>query len=832
MRDYDPKAIEERWAERWARPDAWAAPDVPDPERKRYAVTMFTYPSGDLHMGHVEIFSIHDAYARYSRMRGWQVLNPIAWDAFGLPAENAAIKRGIDPKKWTYDNIAKHRASMERLGCSFDWTRIFYTCDPSYYRHNQWLFLRFYERGLAYRRQAAANWCPNDKTVLANEQVIAGRCERCNSIVEKRYLPQWFFKITDYADRLLDDLELCTGWSERLKTLQRNWIGRSEGAEVDFGIEGREERMTVFTTRPDTLWGATFFVLAPEHPLAAELAAEHGKTAELEEFRRESESLTDVDRTTTERAKKGLFLGAHAINPVNEERIPIWAADYVLMEYGTGAIMAVPAHDQRDFEFARAHGLEVRVVIQPPGGALDGTTMTESYPHEGVMVNSGPFDGTSAEESVTRVTRWLEEKGLGRRKKAFRLRDWLISRQRYWGTPIPIVYCDACGEVPVPDEDLPVVLPEDIDFTPTGEASPLANATDWVKVECPQCGAQARRETDTMDTFVDSSWYFLRYLDPRNERLPFDPDKANAWMPIDQYSGGITHAVGHLIEARFFQKVLMDMGMVRDPEPYPRVLNQGMVTMGGKAMSKSRGNIVEPQEAFERYGADALRLYILFSGPPEQDFDWPMEGVTAIGRVTFPWLQRVWRLCEENRDVVDVGPLELSPPDVALRKVVHRTIKVVTDDYESFSFNTAIARLMELVNQTYRYRSVGGGHPQVMREALETLLLLLAPMAPFISAEAWRRMGHDTDVTDSSWPTYDESMIAEEHVTMVVQIDGKVRATLEVAADASEEQMREAALASGNVRARLQDREVAKVIAKPPKLISFVTKTPSASTTA
>jgi leucyl-tRNA synthetase len=712
---------------------------------------------------------------------------------------------------------------MERLGCSFDWSRIFFTCDPSYYRHNQWLFLRCYERGLAYRKETAANWCPNDKTVLANEQVIAGRCERCDAVVEKRYLAQWFFKITDYADRLLDDLELCTGWTERLKSLQTNWIGRSKGAEVEFRLEGREERITVFTTRPDTLWGATFFVLAPEHPLASEIASSTGKMAELEVFRREAESLTDVDRTATERAKKGLFLGAYAINPVNDERIPVWVADYVLMEYGTGAIMAVPAHDQRDFEFARAHDLEVRVVIQPPEQALDPAEMEEAYPHEGAMVNSGPFDGTPAADSVERVTRWLEVNGLGRGGRAFRIRDWLISRQRYWGTPIPIVFCEDCGEVPVPDEDLPVVLPDDIDFTPTGEASPLANVANWVRAPCPRCGGPARRETDTMDVFVDSSWYFHRYLDPHNEELPFERAKSDTWMPIDQYTGGITHAVGHLIYARFFQKVLMDMGMVRDPEPFPRVLNQGMVTMGGKAMSKSRGNIVEPQEAFERYGSDALRLYILFSGPPEQDFDWPMEGVTAIGRVSFPWLQRVWRLCEENRDIVVVGPLQLSATDLALRKAAHRAIKVVTEDYEKFSFNTAIARLMELVNQAYRYRAVGGGNPQVLREVLEALLLLLAPMAPYITAEAWGRMGHETDVHEQPWPTYDESLVSEERVTMVVQIDGRVRATVDVPTDASEVQMREAALASDNVRSRLVEREVAKVITKPPKLISFVT---------
>ena len=557
------------WAEEWVETNPWAAPEKPVGP-KRYTVTMFPYPSGDMHMGHVEIFSIADAIARYSRMQGYDVLHPLGFDAFGLPAENAAIKRGINPRIWTYQNIDQLLSSAQRLGCSFDWSRLFRTCDPEYYRWNQWIFLRFYERGLAYRAEAAVNWCPKDKTVLANEQVIAGRCERCDTPVVKRRLTQWFFKITDYADRLLDDMALNTGWSERLKMLQRNWIGRSYGAEVEFEIEGLDRAVTVFTTRPDTLWGATFFVVAPEHELLDELVAGTDKEAELAAFREEVSRLTEIDRTSTEREKKGMFIGRHAINPVNQERIPIWAADYVLMDYGTGAIMAVPAHDQRDFEFARQYGLAIRVVIQPEGEDLDPDTMTEAYPHEGVLVNSDGFDGTPADEAVEKVTGWLESKGLGRKAKNFRLRDWLISRQRYWGTPIPIIHCPNCGEVPVPYEDLPVELPDVVDFNPTGEASPLATAHEWVNVDCPKCGGAAHRETDTMDTFVDSSWYFHRFTDPRNEEQPFDPDKMNAWFPIDQYSGGIEHAVLHLIYARFFQKVFMDMGMASDPSRSPR----------------------------------------------------------------------------------------------------------------------------------------------------------------------------------------------------------------------------------------------------------------------
>ncbi|HEX2051283.1 MAG TPA: leucine--tRNA ligase [Actinomycetota bacterium] len=820
-RDYDFREVETRWARTWVERRAWAAPELPS-RPKRYALTMFPYPSGDMHMGHVETFSIHDAIARYLRMRGWEVLNPLGFDAFGLPAENAAIKRGIHPKKWTYANVETLRSSAERLGCSYDWDRTFRTCDPEYYRWNQWLFLRFYERGLAYRKEAPVNWCPNDKTVLANEQVVAGRCERCDAVVEKRYMTQWFFRTTSYADRLLDDMDLNAGWSERLKMLQSNWIGRSHGAEVEFRVEGLDEPVTVFTTRPDTLWGATFFVVAPEHPLAERLVAGTPYAERLAAFRKDVERLTEVDRTSTERRKDGVFLGRHAVNPVNGERIPVWAADYVLMDYGTGAIMAVPAHDQRDFEFARAHDLPVRVVIRADGDDVDEATMTHALEHRGVMVSSGPFDGTPADDAVRAVTAWLEARGIGRAATSFRLRDWLISRQRYWGTPIPIVHCERCGEVAVPDDRLPVELPDVVDFTPTGEASPLATARDWVETSCPRCDGPARRETDTMDTFVDSSWYFLRYLDPHNDDVPFERAKADAWMPIDQYTGGIEHAVLHLIYARFFQKVLMDMGMVRDPEPFPIVLNQGQVTMGGKRMSKSRGNLVDPQEAFELYGADALRLYMLFSGPPEQDFDWPPEGVRSIGRVTFPWINRVWRLCEDNRDVVDVGPLHLGPAERALRKHLHRTIDAVTRDYEERAFNTAIAQLMELVNQAYRYRRVGGGHPGVMRELVEALLKMLAPMAPFVTEELWRRLGHDRSIHFESWPEHDPALVVDDEVTMVVQVNGKVRDAIPVPADVDADEMRRRALTSEKVRAHLGGREPAKVFAKPPKVISLV----------
>ena len=821
MSEYDHSAIEERWMNEWISKKVWAGPERPS-ENSRFLVTMYPYPSGDMHMGHVEIFSIHDAIARFNRMQGYDVLNPIGFDSFGLPAENAAIQRGLDPKKWTYTNIDKLYSSAQRLGCSYDWDRTIATSDPEFYKWNQWFFLKFYERGLAYRKAAPANWCPNDKTVLANEQVVNGRCERCGALVMKRYLTQWFFKTTDYADRLLDEMELNVGWTERLKTLQRNWIGRSYGAEVEFAIEGIDEPVTVFTTRPDTLWGATFFVMAPEHPLAEELVAGTDTESTLKDFKEEVGRMTEIDRTSTERPKKGLFLGKHATNPVNGERIPIWVADYVLMDYGTGAIMAVPGHDDRDFDFARANGLEIRAVIQPETASSGPVQMAEPYLGEGVMVNSGRFDGTPTTESIKKVTDWLESQGFGRHAKNFRLRDWLVSRQRYWGTPIPIVHCDDCGEVPVPYEELPVVLPENVDFTPTGEASPLATAEDWVTVSCPQCSKAARRETDTLDTFVDSSWYFHRYVSPHDDTQPFDVELSKAWMPMDQYTGGIEHAVLHLIYARFFEKVLMEMGMSDTPEPFPRLLNQGDVKMGGKRMSKSRGNIVEPQEAFQLYGADALRLFMLFSGPPEANFDWPEEGVHAIGPVAHDWLKRVWRLCEENRDVVDVGELALRPEDQALRRHIHRTIRIVTTDYENFSFNTAIARMMELVNQAYRYRSVGGGNPQVMGELIETVLKLLAPMAPYLTEEQWHRLGHETSIHFEAWPTFDPVLATEAETTMVVQVDGKVRDTITVPADISEDEMTERALASEKVRSYLGDGEPAKVIVKPPKLVSLV----------
>src|SRR3989440_7008729 len=656
---YDPQSFEERWIAVWEAECLHAAPEHPRPGNKRYVLEMFPYPSGDMHMGHVENYSIADAIAGEWRMKGHDILHPMGYDAFGLPAENAAIGRGVHPKEWTFANIERMRRSQMRLGFSYDWDRQIVSADPAYYRWNQWIFLKLLERGLAYRKTAPVNWCPVDKTVLANEQISGGVCWRCGAVPEVRDLAQWFLKITDYAERLLVDMDLLD-WPDQVLVQQRNWIGRSVGAEVTFTVQPTRKELPpvdypVFTTRPDTLWGATFFVLAPENPFCAELVSgtelERPFASFLEEVRRE----TEVERVSSDRVRKGMALPAVAVNPVNGERIPVWTADYVLSHYGTGAIMAVPAHDQRDFEFARTYDLEVRVVVEPEAGDLDADTMTEAYPGPGVLVHSGPFTGTvvfpedpDAGKGIDDVIAWLEAEGKGRAAVNYRLRDWLVSRQRYWGTPIPIMYCPSCGEVPVRYEDLPVLLPEEADYTPTDDAlGPLAHASDRVRTTCPRCGGPAARETDTMDTFFDSSWYFLRFCDPHNETAPFDCAPVEEWCPVDQYIGGIEHAVMHLIYARFFTKAFQDMGMLSFPEPFLRLFNQGSISMGGKAMSKSLGNVVEASAAVERFGADATRLFILFCSPPGAAYDFPADGLEEIGRVAFSWLSRVWRLLSD-----------------------------------------------------------------------------------------------------------------------------------------------------------------------------------------
>jgi leucyl-tRNA synthetase len=813
-RRYDPSEIEPKWQRIWEEEDLYRASDDPDDPRPRfYALDMFPYPSGDLHMGHAEAFSGGDAVARYRWMRGDNVLHPIGWDSFGLNAENAAIKRGADPKEWTYANIDQQAASFKRMGMSFDWSRRLHTSDPGYYRWTQWLFLKLFERGLAYRKTAPVNWCPRDATVLANEQVIQGACERCGTPVERRDLTQWFFRITEYAQRLLDDMDELVDWPERVITMQRNWIGRSEGAEVTFAIEETGDEVSVFTTRPDTLWGVTFFVFAVEHPLVRRLAERggtwHAVSPLVERIR--ATPLTHREGSDT---LEGIPLGVHAVNPVNGERVLCFVAPYVLMEYGTGAIMGVPAHDQRDFEFARQHGLEIRVVIRPEGAGSAEALEITCHEGDGVMVNSGPFDGEHTPGSIAKVAAWLEREGLGRPAVTYRLRDWLISRQRYWGAPIPIVHCEECGEVAVPEDELPVLLPDDVDFQPGGE-SPLARHPTWSKVHCPSCGRDARRDTDTMDTFVDSSWYFFRYCSPNEETRAFDPAKVETWMPVSQYTGGVEHAILHLLYSRFFTKALFDMGLVSFTEPFPRLMNQGQVIYGGASMSKTKGNIVEPMPVVERWGADTMRLIMLFAGPFEDDIDWKLiEGDPDRRPGVNAWLGRVFNAVDDAARGSGEEPAELI-------RLTHRTIRGVTEDLERFRFNVAISKLMVLSNEIRSTLDAGGG----ARGAAEALVTMLAPFAPFAAEELWREvLGHGSSVHTASWPSFDPALAAEENVTLVVQVDGKVRDRVEVAADASAERCLEIARASENARRAIGDRPIEKEIVRAPRLVNLVTR--------
>ncbi|MCX2727490.1 leucine--tRNA ligase [Thermomicrobium sp. 4228-Ro] len=811
---YEPQVIEPKWQKIWEETGIYLNVQEDPAKPKWYHLVMFPYPSGNLHIGHWFSYAPADAAARYKRMRGYNVLFPFGFDAFGLPAENAAIRHGIHPRVWTMQNIAHMKKQLRSMGAMFDWSKEVITCLPEYYRWNQWFFLQFYKRGLAYRAKAPVWWCPTCQTVLANEQVIDGRCERCGTEVYRRDLEQWFLRITAYAEELLrfDGID----WPERVITMQRNWIGRSEGARIVFHSE-QGDPIEVFTTRPDTLWGATFMVLAPEHPLVQKLTTPD-RRAEVEAYIDQARRRSDIERTSTEREKTGVFIGAYAINPVNGQRIPIWIADYVLMHYGTGAIMAVPAHDQRDFEFARQFGLPIVVVIQPPDRTLDPATMEEAYDGDGVMVNSGPFDGTptAGGEAIRKVIDWLEQQGIGRREVTYRLRDWLISRQRYWGTPIPIVYCDRCGMVPVPEDQLPVLLPEDAEFMPTGQ-SPLVTHEDFVNTSCPQCGGTARRETDTMDTFVDSSWYWYRYLSPHDSERPFDPDKVTYWTPVDQYTGGIEHAILHLLYSRFWTKVLADLGLVNHREPFLRLFNHGVILgEDGEKMSKSRGNVVDPDDLVARLGADTVRLYLMFIGPWSQGGPWSSRGVAGVQR----FLQRVWALVNETLDIsVDT---EDDDQARALRRLVHRTIKQVTDDFETFSFNTAIARLMELVNELSRLRETPVVRMPVWREALETLVLLLAPGAPHIAEELWERLGKPYSVHLQAWPSYDPELAAEGTVELVVQVNGRVRDRLVVPVDISEDEAVARARATERVQSYLAGKRIERVIYVPGRLVNFV----------
>ena len=812
---YDVDAIQARWLPVWDEVAPFRSGRPDDPRPKKYVLDMFPYPSGDLHMGHAEAYALGDVIARYWVQRGFNVMHPIGWDAFGLPAENAAIKRGEDPRAWTYENIATQKASMRRYACSFDWDRVLNTCDPEYYHWNQWFFLEMYKRGLAYRKASAVNWCPSCQTVLANEQVVQGLCERCDTVVTKKKLTQWYLRITQYADRLLDDMEQLEGnWPEKVLLMQRNWIGRSTGAEVTFAVEGRETPITVYTTRPDTLFGATFFVVAADSDLASELAAGTAAESEFHTYLDEVKKATDIERLATDRPKTGVFLQRHAINPVNGERLPIYASDYVLADYGTGAIMAVPAHDQRDLDFARAFGLPVRVVVESDTDPVETGVATAD---DGAHVNSGFLDGLDKAEAITAMTRWLEEQGLGKASKNYRLRDWLISRQRFWGTPIPIIHCEACGEVPVPESDLPVQLPDaaGLDLKPKG-ASPLGAADAWAVVPCPSCGRSARRDPDTMDTFVDSSWYYLRYLDPKKTDGPFDPALAAEWFPVDQYVGGVTHAILHLLYSRFFTKVMFDMGLVKVTEPFSRLLNQGMVLMDGSAMSKSRGNLVRLSDELAEHGVDAIRLSLVFAGPPEDDIDW--ADVSAAGSKKF--LARAWRLSGEVQ--APIGS-DATTGDLELRRATARALHDAAQAVETYRFNVAIAKAMELVNATRKTIDTGvGAADPAVRAAVEAVAILLSLVAPYTAEDMWARLGHQPSVATAGWPQVDPALLVDDTVTCVVQVQGKVRARLEVPADIAEDALREAALADTDVQKALAGRDVKTVIVRAPKLVNIV----------
>lgn len=813
--EYDPAAMQERWLPVWDQLAPFRSGNPDDPRPPKYVLDMFPYPSGDLHMGHAEAYALGDVIARYWAQRGYNVMHPIGWDAFGLPAENAAIKRGEDPAVWTYENIATQKASMRRYACSFDWDRVLNTCDPEYYRWNQWIFLQMYERGLAYRKDSAVNWCPTDQTVLANEQVIGGRCERCDSIVTKKKLTQWYLRITDYAERLLDDMAQLQGkWPDKVLLMQQNWIGRSTGANVQFEITDHPQPVTVYTTRPDTLFGATFFVVAVDSELAAELASGGPAEDEFNEYLEQVKQSSDIDRMATDRPKTGVFLHRYAINPVNGEQLPVYASDYVLADYGTGAVMAVPAHDQRDLDFARAFDLPVRVVVAADS---DPAVTGEATADDGVHVNSGPLDGLGKDEAISKIIELLAVDERGESAINYRLRDWLISRQRYWGTPIPIIHCPSCGEVPVPLDQLPVELPsaQGLDLQPKG-SSPLGAAEDWVNVDCPRCGGAARRDTDTMDTFFDSSWYFLRFLDPHNSTEAFDPQQAQKWLPVDQYVGGVTHAILHLLYARFFTKVFFDMGLVSFEEPFERLLNQGMVQMDGSAMSKSRGNLVRLSDELVDHGVDAVRLTMVFAGPPEDDIDW--ADVSPAGAKKF--LARAWRLAGDVTSPVGVDP---TTGNGALRKVTHRMVSEAQQAVEAYRFNVAVAKTMELVNAVRKAIDSGcGGADPAVREATEAVAIMLSLVAPYTAEDMWSRLGHEPCVALAGWPKVDDALLVADSVTCVVQVAGKVRARLEVSPQIDEDELRELALAEPSVVTSLDGRGIRTVIVRAPKLVNIV----------
>ncbi|HLF43734.1 MAG TPA: leucine--tRNA ligase [Acidimicrobiia bacterium] len=799
---YDHQKIEAKWQERWADERVFNVTE--DPSRpKFYNLCMYPYPSGALHQGHVRNYTFGDLLTRYKTMRGFNVLSPMGWDSFGLPAENAAIETGVNPRENTEAQIVTMTRQIKQLGAMYDWDRELASHHPDYYRWDQWLFLQLWDRGLAYKKEAPVNWCPKDQTVLANEQVVDGACERCGTVVERKNLAQWFFKITDYADRLLTDLEQLDEWPDRVRTMQRNWIGRSEGARFTIQVADSDLSFEVFTTRPDTVFGMTFCVLAPEHPLVETLVSGSDHEDEARAYLAQASRASEIERMA-EGEKSGVLTGAHAVNPVNGGRVPIYIADYVLMGYGTGAIMAVPGQDQRDWDFATRYGLEIVRTVDPPSD-WEG----EAYLGEGTTINSGFLDGLDQSAAKQRIIEWLEEKGIGERTVQYRLRDWLISRQRYWGSPIPIVDCPSCGLVPVPEDQLPVLLPDVQDFAPKGQ-SPLATAEEWVHTTCPACGGEARRETDTMDTFVDSSWYFLRFTDPHNDHAAFEPENARYWMAVDQYIGGVEHAILHLLYARFITKFLSDTGLSPVTEPFARLFTQGMITLGGAKMSKSKGNTVDPLELFASHGADSLRLYHLFMGPPTDDAAWDTNGVEGTSR----FLDRVWRVVTETERFV-------GDPDRDLVAQAHRTAKKVTEDIERFVFNTAIPPLMTLTNSLLEAARAGIDR-KTFDQVVEILIKLLAPMAPHIAHELWERTGHDSMLALEPWPVWDADLVTEDVVVMVVQVNGKVRDRVDVPADIAADEAERVALGLDKVQGWINGAEIRKVIARPPNVINFV----------
>ncbi len=802
---YNPNKVEAKWQKIWNDNNQYKT-DINSDKPKYYALEMFPYPSGKIHMGHVRNYSIGDVVARFKKMEGYNVLHPMGWDSFGLPAENAAIKHGIHPHGWTMENIEDMKGQLKLLGLSYDWDREIATSTKEYYKFTQEIFLKFLESGLAYKKKSFVNWCPSCQTVLANEQVVNGQCDRCDTEVIKKDLEQWYLKITDYAEKLLQDIDKLDGWPEKVKTMQKNWIGKSTGAEIEFKIDGLDKNITVYTTRPDTVYGVSYMVLAPEHDLVKELVKGTEYETSVNEFINKTSKMTEIERNSTETEKEGMFIGHYVINPLTNKKVPLWIANYVLVDYGTGAVMAVPAHDDRDKDFATKYDLEFIEVIDEDGN----------------MINSEEFNGISSNEAFNKIVEKIEKENIGRKTVNYRLRDWLISRQRYWGCPIPVVYCDCCGIVPVDKKDLPVLLPTDVEFTGKGE-SPLTTSKEFTTTTCPKCGKEAKREVDTMDTFMDSSWYFLRYIDPKNTEKPFDKELVDKWMSVDQYIGGVEHAILHLLYARFFTKAFKDMGMLSFDEPFKNLLTQGMVLKDGTKMSKSKGNVVSPIDIIDEYGADTARLFVLFAAPPERDLDWSEQGVEGC----FRFLNRVYRLVEELSSIAkeDQELNELSKEDKAMRFTIHSTLKKVTEDLsEKFGFNTAISALMELINEMYKYKELENKNNYVIKEGIETIITILSPFAPHIGEELWQMIGKEGSIFDISWPKYDETALVKDEIEVVVQINGKVRGKLSISSNVSKEEMEKIATEDEKIKSLIEGKEIVKIVAVPKKLVNIVVK--------